>query len=213
MYFIVQLPETKNVNKHIWVIVDCFPKMTHFLAIPDTKAPELSRLFVKEIYRLHSLLEDIVSDRHSRFTGEFWHSVLRILTIKEKLSKAFHPETDRQTKRVNQILEQFLRISIVKKDWDEILPTAEYEYNNSHHSSTGMTPFYANFGQNPCSIWPINLIKMHSPACMLFAHYLEDTPELLKINLKNTKAEMMACHNTLCLTKDRKETTVARNGM
>jgi hypothetical protein len=136
MDFIVQLPETTRGNKHIWVIVDPFTKIAHFLAIPDMKAPELARLFVKQIYRLYGLPEDIVSNRNSRFMGQFWCSILRILAIKKKLLMAFYPEMDGQTERVNQILEQFLRISMVKKDGDEILPITEFEYNNSHHSST-----------------------------------------------------------------------------
>lgn len=184
--------------------------MVHFLAIPDMKAPELARLFIKEIYWLRGLPQDIVSDCDSRFAGEFWHLILWILAIKEKLSMAFHPETDRQTERVNQILEQFLRISMVKKDWDEILPIVEFEYNNSHHLSAGMTPFYANFEWKLWSIWPINQMKTCCPASTLFAHNLEDIHELLKSNLKKTRAEMIARHNTLHLTKDGKETAVAR---
>jgi hypothetical protein len=102
---------------------------------------------------------------------------------------------------------------MVKKDWDEILPIAEFEYNNSHHSSMGMTPFYANFGRNPYSIWPINQMEMRCPASTLFAHYLEDTHELLKSNLKKTRTEMMTHHNKLHLTKDGKETVVACYGI
>jgi hypothetical protein len=84
--------------------------------IPNMKASELAKLFVKEIYQLHGLPEVTISNHISRFTGEFCYSILRILVIKEKLSMVFHLEIDGQTEKVNQILKQFLRILMVKKD-------------------------------------------------------------------------------------------------
>ncbi len=76
---------------------------------------------------------------------------MEILGIDVKLSSAFHPQTDGQTKRVNHVLEQYLRCTIAyqQDDWAELLPLAEFSYNNSVHASTGFTPFFVNYGIHP----------------------------------------------------------------
>lgn len=90
MDFIIQLPKSKNRSKHIWVIMNWFIKIAYFLAISDIKAPELAKTFLKEIYQLHSIPEDIIFNCNSRSIGKFWSSILKILTIKKKLSIVFH---------------------------------------------------------------------------------------------------------------------------
>ena len=93
---------------------------------------------------------------YTKWKGEFWHNLCDMLGIKRKLSLAFHQETDVQTERVNQTLETYLRtfVNYDQNDWLSLLLLAECAYNNSITKATKMTPFYANYGYNPHTIWP-----------------------------------------------------------
>jgi len=119
MDLIVGLPKSDGYTK-ISVIVDRFSKMAHFIPLrTEEHIPEFALTFVKEIWRLHGLPESIVSDRDTRFTSKFWTSLMQLLQVKLNLSTAFHPESDGQTERVNQTLEQYLRsyCSYQQDDW------------------------------------------------------------------------------------------------
>ena len=110
MDFVVGLPRTTNGFDAIWVIVDRLTKSAHFLAIRISYSMEqLAQLYLKEIVRLHGVPRTIISDRDSRFTSHFWECVQSALGTKLKFSTAFHPQTDGQTERVNQVLEDMLR--------------------------------------------------------------------------------------------------------
>jgi len=126
--------------------------MVHF--IPTTKktsAEGLARLFGDNVWKLHGLPESIISDRGPQFTAGLMRELNEILGIKSKLSIAFHPQMDGQTERVNQELEQYLRMFIDyrQEQWSEWLGTVEFTYNNKVHSSTQMSPFKANYRQDP----------------------------------------------------------------
>jgi hypothetical protein len=151
MDFIVDLP-TSNTFDSIFVVVDRLTKMAHF--IPCHKmvtGEETARLFVDNVYRLHSLPNDIISDRGTQFTSKFWQSLFKILGVEIKLSSAYHPQTDGQTEHVNQVLEQYLRCTINyhQDNWVELLPLADFAYNNTLQGSTQQTPFFANYGHHP----------------------------------------------------------------
>jgi len=108
MDFIIDLPPLSEFDT-ICVIVDRFSKMTHFVPCKKTiTSKETTRLFIDNIYRYHGLPDDIVSDCGSQFVFKFWQSLFEIFKVKIKLSSTFHPQTDRQMERVNQILEQYL---------------------------------------------------------------------------------------------------------
>jgi len=110
--FITKLLLAQEYNS-ILVVVDKLTKMVHF--IPTTEkisAEELARLFKNNIWKLHGLSESIISDRGLQFTAEIIQELNRILEIESKLSTAFYPQTDEQTERVNQELEQYLRMFI-----------------------------------------------------------------------------------------------------
>jgi hypothetical protein len=152
MDFITQLPPTKNGHDAIVVFVDMFSKMVHFAPTMTTaSAPDIARIFFDTIFRLHGLPKVIVSDRDSRFTSRFWKSLFRTLGTKLALSTAFHPQTDGQTERANHTLEDMLRayVSYRQNDWDRYLSAAEFAYNTAPNASTGLSPFYLNFGQHP----------------------------------------------------------------
>ena len=124
--------------------------MTHFVATTEgTSAEGLARLFRDNVWKLHGLPESVVSDRGPQFAAELTKELNRMLGIKMKLSMAFHPQTDGQTERMNQELEQYLRFFIEhrQKDWPEWLAAAEFVINNKVHMATKVSPFMANYGK------------------------------------------------------------------
>jgi len=151
--FITDLPKSKNKTV-VMVIVDRFSKMAHFIPFRMLPTAQIAAdVFLQEIFRLHGLPDEIISDRGTQFTAEFWQRLCSLLCIDHKLSSAHHPQTDGQTERVNGILEQYLRCySNEKQDnWVCLLPYAEFAYNNTLQQSIKQTPFYANYGYHPRS--------------------------------------------------------------
>ena len=113
--------------------------MAHFVPCKKTITGEdTAKLFIDNIYQYHGLPDDIVSDRGPQFVSKFWQSLFKILKVEIKLSSAFHPQTDGQMERVNQVLEQYLHCTInyQQDNWTSLLPLAEFAYNNSTHAST-----------------------------------------------------------------------------
>jgi len=126
--------------------------MVYFIPTTEkTMAEGLARLFRDNVWKLHGLPKSIISDQGPQFSAGIMQELNRILEIKSKMSMAFHPQTDRQTERVNQEIEQYLRMFIDhrQEQWPEWLGTAEFAYNNKAHSSTWMLPFKANYKQDP----------------------------------------------------------------
>jgi hypothetical protein len=151
MDFIMGLPLVDRCNS-FWVIVDRLSKMAHFVPCSDTMRPEqLADGFISHILRTHGLPNSIVSDRGSLFTLGFWTHIMRALGTTRNLSTACHPETDGQTERVNAILEQYLRVycNYQQDNWKQLLPIAEFCYNNTKSETTKVMPFYANYGYHP----------------------------------------------------------------
>ena len=150
MDFIVGLPKTRNGYDSIWVIIDRLTKSSHFLPVRTTYTlDQLADLYVREIVRLHGVPVSIISDRDGRFTASFWKSLHRSLGTKLKFSTAFHPQTDGQTERTNQILEDMLRACVLdfSGSWDKFLPLVEFSYNNSYQATIGMAPYEALYGR------------------------------------------------------------------
>jgi hypothetical protein len=151
MDFIEKLP-TSDGHDSILVVVDRLTKLAIF--VPTTtslSARGLADLFVRHVFSKHGVPADIVSDRGTKFTSAFWSSLSAALGIKQNLSTAYHPQTDGQTERVNQVLEQYLRLYVNydQDNWAALLPLAEFAYNNAPHSSTNMSPFFATYGYHP----------------------------------------------------------------
>jgi len=149
--FITKLPIAQGYDS-ILVVVDRLTKMVHFISTTEkTSAEGLARLFRDNVWKLHRLPESIISDRGPQFTVGLMRELNRILGIESKLSTASYPQTNGQTERVNQELEQYLRMFIDhrQEQWPNWLGTAEFAYNNKTHSSTKVLPFKANYGQDP----------------------------------------------------------------
>ena len=115
MDFVVGLPRTPSGKNSIWVIVDRLTKSAHFLPVNNTDSlGKLTRLYVKEIVRLHGIPKSIVSDRDLRFTSQFWKSLQAALGTKLKFSTAYHPQTDGQSERTIQTLEDMLQACVME---------------------------------------------------------------------------------------------------
>ncbi len=150
MDFIVGLPRTQKGNDSIWVIVDRLTKVAHFIPVKTTyRGDKYAQLYVDHILRLHGVPRRIVSDRGPQFTSRFWKSLQALLGTKLDFSSAYHPQTDGQTERVNQILEDMLRACVLTygKDWEKSLSFAEFSYNNSYQAILQMAPFEALYGR------------------------------------------------------------------
>ena len=151
MDFIEGLPPSDG-HDSILVVVDRLTKMSIFIPTHKTlTSPQLARLFIQHVFAKHGVPIDIVSDRGRHFISRFWADLCSALGIQSTLATAYHPETDGQTERVNQEIEQYLRLFINyhQSDWADWLALAKFSYNNKQHSATGFSPFYVNHGQHP----------------------------------------------------------------
>jgi len=147
--FIMKLPVVVGKDT-ILVVCDRLSKMTHFVATTEgTLVEGLARLLRDNVWKLHGLPESVVSDRGPQFAAELTRELNRMLGIKTKLSTAFHLQTDGQTERMNQELEQYLQFFVEhrQKDWPEWLAAAEFAVNNKVHMATKVSPFMANYGK------------------------------------------------------------------
>ncbi|KAJ4811165.1 polyprotein [Rhynchospora pubera] len=151
MDFIGGLPKSEG-REVILVIVDRLTKYAHFISLshPYT-ASKVAQLFLENVYKLHGLPSNIVSDRDPLFTGIFWRELMVKLGVKLNFSTAYHPQSDGQTERVNQCLENYLRCMVYdkQKQWHRWLSLAEWWYNTSYHSALQCTPFQALYGYPP----------------------------------------------------------------
>jgi transposase InsO family protein len=150
MDFVTKLPRTRTGYDTIWVVVDRLSKTALFLPMKETYTMErLAKLYVSEVVRLHGIPLSIVSDRDARFTSNFWQSFQREMGTKVKMSTAYHPQTDGQSERTIQTLEDMLRACVLdfEGSWDDHLPLIEFAYNNSYHSSIEAAPFEILYGR------------------------------------------------------------------
>jgi hypothetical protein len=155
--FIVKLPPSTEpmtgvVFDSILVVTDRLTKYGYFIPYKESSsAEELAYAFNRHIIGNHGIPKEIISDRDKLFTSRFWKSLVDQLGIHHKLSTGYHPQTDGQTERLNQTLEQYLRFYVDYKqtNWVSLLPTAQLAYNSAATATTGISPFYANYGYNP----------------------------------------------------------------
>jgi IS30 family transposase len=127
--FIVGLPRTQAGYDSIWVIVDRLTKVAHFIPVKTTySGAKLAELYMSRIMCLHGVPKKITSDRGSQFTSRFWEKLHESMDTKLNFSSEYHPQTDGQTERTNQILEDMLRACVLKygKSWDKSLPYIEF---------------------------------------------------------------------------------------
>lgn len=162
---ITGLPNTPRGHNAILTVVCRFTKRAHFLPTTDkADAPEVARLFRDRVWSLHGLPARTYSDRGPQFNAKFLTSLYNLLGIEPRFSTAYHPQTDGQSERANQSIEQYLRLytSHRQNDWDEWLALGEFAFNNTKNTSTGTTPFFADLGRNP-SYTPKRLNRQNQP--------------------------------------------------
>jgi hypothetical protein len=150
MDFVEGLPRSQKGHDSIWVIVDRLTKSVHFLPVKSTyKTSQYAELFISEIVKLHGVPVSIVSDRDPIFTSHFWKAFQRALGTHLNMSTSYHPQTDGQSERTIQTLEDMLCAYVLEDggSWNNHLPLIEFSHNNSYHSSIGMAPYEALYGR------------------------------------------------------------------
>ncbi|KAI3804794.1 hypothetical protein L1987_26605 [Smallanthus sonchifolius] len=194
MDFITKLPRTPTGCDTIWVIVDRLTKSAHFLAIKETdKMEKLTRIYLKEVVSRHGVPISIISDRDARFTSRFWQSLHKALGTRLDMSTTYHPQTDGQTERTIQTLEDMLRACVIDfgNTWESHLPLVELSYNNSYHTSIKAAPFEALYG------W-----KCRSPICWTEVGDSQLTgPELVF----ETSEKIVQIRNRMAAARDRQK--------
>ena len=189
--FITKLPVVAEKNA-ILVVCDRLSKITHFVAITEgTSVEGLARLLRDNVWKLYGLPESIVSDRGPQFAVELTKELNRMLGIKTKLLTAFYPQTDEQTERMNQELEQYLWFFIEnrQKDWPEWLAAAEFAINNKVHMMTKVLPFMANYGKELRMGGNIRR-KGKVESVTEFVERMKKVHKEVKVVLKKTQEEM-----------------------
>jgi len=180
------------------VVVDRLTKWAIF--IPTTTKLDttgLVKLIIDNVICHHGMPTLIISNQGSKFTSQIWAKTCRLLGTKVALSTAFHPQTDGQTERVNQVLEQYLRIFVSNRqdDWANILQLAAFSYNNSIHSAISMSPFYANYGYHPRWSGSISNSDSQLPSTVEKVIELHEVHDLCKSNIALANLEYAKYYN------------------
>ena len=201
MDFITDLPKSKGYNANtihdtIVVIVDKLTKYAYFLPFEKTgTAKQLAYLMVDRIFATHGMPSKLITDRDKLFLSQFWQTSMEMMGVKHKKSTAYHPQTDGQTERVNQTLEQYLRMFLnhQQDNWATILPVAQFTYNSYSNTSTATAPFTAVFGYIPT-------LRFQEKALTTFAiqadqeiTFLKKSHDQLKMDI--TKASATQAHH------------------
>ncbi|KAI9191530.1 hypothetical protein LWI28_009631 [Acer negundo] len=171
MDFILGLSRTQQGVDSIYVIVDRFSKMAHFVPCKKTTdAVKVAQLFFREVYRLHGLPTSIVSDRDTRFLSHFWRSLWKMVNTRLDFSSAYHPQTDGKTDVVNRALGDLLRCLVGDnvRSWDLKLSQAEFAHNHAINRSSGFILFqvvYFLVPRRPLDLLPLpNKTRIHGKA-------------------------------------------------
>ncbi|GKD70507.1 putative reverse transcriptase domain-containing protein, partial [Tanacetum coccineum] len=194
MNFITKLPRSSQGFDTIWVIVDRLTKSAHSLPIKKNDSlDKLARLYLNMIVARHGIHVSIIYDRDGRFTSNFWRSFQKSLGTDVSMSTAYHPETDSQSERTIQTLEDMLRACVINfgKGWVKHLPLAEFSYNNNYHASIKAAPYEALYGQ-----------KCRSPVCWAEVREAQLTgPELIQ----ETTEKIILIKQRIQAAQDRKK--------
>ncbi|GJP48725.1 hypothetical protein CLOM_g8004 [Closterium sp. NIES-68] len=153
--FITGLPSTTSGHDAILVVMDKFSKMGHFISTHTTaRTEETAQLFVRYIISQHGIPTTLISERDLKFTSKFWEELMSLLGTKLSLSSNYHPQTNGQTERHNQIVVQLLHAACEDEisKWDLHLPVLKFAYINTTHPATAQKPFFLCYGCHPLTL-------------------------------------------------------------
>ncbi|GJQ96401.1 putative reverse transcriptase domain-containing protein [Tanacetum coccineum] len=197
MDFFTKLPKLSQGYDTIWVIVDRLTKSTIFVPMRETDPLEkLARMYLKEVVTRHGIPVLIICDRDPRFASNFWRSLQKALGTNLDMSTAYHPQTDGQSERTIQTLEDMLRACAIDfgKGWFNHFPLVEFSYNNSYYASIKVVPFEALYGQ-----------KCHLPVCWAEVGEVQLTgPELVQ----ETTEKIIQINQRMQVAHDRQKSYV-----
>jgi hypothetical protein len=190
MDFITKIPRTNKQHDCIMVVVDKLTKAAHFVPVKFIhKVVNIVVVYMKEIARLHGIPKTIVSDREPKFTSKFWRGLFNGFGTNLNFSTTCHPESDGQTERVNQVIEDMLRMYVMDKPskWEDYLHLVEFAYNKGYQASLKMSPFEALYGRkcNTLVSWdnPTNRVVVGPD----FLMEMEERMIKIKQNLKDAQ--------------------------
>jgi len=195
MDFIMPLPKTRRGHTAIATFVE---RMSKYVILAPCKvevtAEEVATLFRQEVVRHFGVPKGIISDRDPRFTADFWKSLMAQLGTKLNMSSANHPETDGQSEKANQVVEDMVRayVSPYQDDWDDHLVSCEFAYNDSENASHRYTPFYLVHGRHP-----------NVPLNMLMRPTSQPSNESVKAYMGRLRAERESARAALKAAQDR----------
>lgn len=207
MDFVTGLPLAHG-NNAILTVTCRLSKDRHFIACKAgdlrTSSDATARMLVRHVWKHHGFPNTMVSDRGTQFVSSVWDRLCQILGVKRKLSTAYHPETDGQSENTNQWIEQFLRmfINYDQKNWDELLPIAEWAARANEHDTIGISPFFLNNGYHPRMSFTYEPRKAKDARqrkefkqAESIAHWMDATLEVAKKNMKAAQESMIAQAN------------------
>jgi hypothetical protein len=195
MDFILGLLRMQRGHDSIFVVVDRFSKMVHFILYHKTNnATHIANLFFKEIVRLHGLPRSIVSDRDTKFIGHFWRTLCKNMGTNLMFSPAYHPQIDGQTEVVNRSLGDLLRSLVTEhhSSWDNVLPQEKFAYNDSVNRRIGKSPFEIIYGKQPRGVSELRdseQIITKSASVEEFAEAMEELHRRVKQRLLESNQE------------------------
>jgi hypothetical protein len=193
-----QEPTTNTAYNQTLVMCDKLTKYGYFIPWhAQFGTQELAYAFTKIIYAQHGMPEQIISDRDKLFTSKFWQTFTSQLGVKTKLSTAFHPQTDGQTERLNQTLEQYLRafVNEHQDNWATLLPMAQLAYNSAKQETTQTTPFFANYGLEPSLFHEPKTKEIYNPAAQERADTLKNIHNSIKSDIEFLNQRMAHYYN------------------
>jgi hypothetical protein len=200
MDFITGLPRTSKQHDSIMVVVDKLMKVAHFIPLKTiNKVANVVDIYMIEVSRLHGIPNTIVSDRDSKFTSMFWKGLFKGFGMNLNFNTTYHPEFDGKTERVNQVIEDMLRMYVMDKPskWEDYLQLVEFACNNGYQASLKMSPFEALYGRK-CN----TPVSWDNPADRVIVG-----PEFLK----EMEEKMLKIKHNLKATQDRKKIYVDKN--